>query len=130
MKRNVDTTGASGTSEGGRGPSPVQVPVYGRGGVQEATALLDPADAVLAAARWRLMPRGYAIHQFWHGGVPQNVQLHRAVLGLLPGDRRVCIFRNDNKLDCRRSNLVAAPHRATWDQAARRAALESDYEAC
>jgi hypothetical protein len=62
--------------------------------------LTDEADElILAESRWRVNGKGYATSL---SGVP----LHRAIVGLQPGDSRPVHHANEIKVDNRRSNLV------------------------
>lgn len=62
-------------------------------------ALIDDCDAWVLRHRWYLDATGYA-----RGG-RSDVRLHRAVLGLTPGDGLVVDHWSGDKLDNRRSNL-------------------------
>lgn len=81
------------------------VPLYRRDGTVAEYAVVDESDIALAAAhRWHLSGAGYAACRRVDG--PRRlVYLHRALLGLGPGDRRYGDHINRNKLDNRRTNL-------------------------
>lgn len=101
-----------------------RVTVDGDRGIVELTrgyrALVDAKDvprvrqyswhALTAGARNRTV---YAVTTTWPRGSspskkPGIIYLHRLLLGLSPGDRRIVDHRNMNGLDCRRSNLRLA----------------------
>ncbi len=86
------------------------IPLRRRDGTICANALVDGADAALAAMRWCLLPKGYVARQTTSGGVKQTFYLHREVLGLTAGDGLEGDHINGNRLDCRRSNLRIATH--------------------
>lgn len=79
-----------------------RIPLHVRGGAVVAYALIDAADAEWAS-RWRWgINEGYARRG--------RTYLHRALLGLTPGDDIEGDHINRDRLDCRRVNLRAIPH--------------------
>lgn len=75
-----------------------------RDGSVRAWTLLDGEDAELARFRWSLDGR-YAARKDGSHGKPVTVRLHRAVMGLDPGDKRQVDHINGDGLDNRRANL-------------------------
>jgi hypothetical protein len=72
-------------------------------------ALVDHADAeAISAHRWS-MSKGYADRTTWTGGKRLHMLMHRALLGLGPGDPDVDHVNGDT-LDNRRVNLRVANH--------------------
>lgn len=70
--------------------------------------LIDAADVeVVAAFKWNLMGSGYAMTYDSDGRI---VTMHRMLLGLVSGDKRVADHINGDQLDNRRSNLRIATH--------------------
>jgi hypothetical protein len=80
------------------------IPLRRRDGSVRAHAKIDREDAHLAAYRWCLMPLGYVVRN-----LPRPAEgciyLHRAVLGLEPGDGLQADHITGDRLDNRRSNL-------------------------
>jgi AP2 domain len=78
-----------------------QLPIYGLDGDVRDHALVDDDDFEwLSSCRWHLV-----------AGYPRNgnnVYMHRLILGLPKGDRRMGEHKNRNKLDNQRSNLRIA----------------------
>lgn len=80
-----------------------RIPLRARDGSVRAWALVDAADfGRLNRWRWHLTTRGYVSRNLPGGAV---VYMHRALLGLGPGDRRQGDHEDLNKLNNRRSNL-------------------------
>lgn len=91
----------------------MEVPVYGRGGVVRAYALVDAADAEqVLAHRWHLKDGGYVVRDAprAEGRGRGKLRLHRQIMGLERGDPREVDHENGNPLDCRRSNLRVCTH--------------------
>jgi hypothetical protein len=79
-----------------------------RDGFPHAFAVVDAADyARLSEFRWYLASNGYARRTSKADG-QRKIYLHRAILGLEPGDKRQVDHINGDKLDNRRSNLRIA----------------------
>lgn len=78
---------------------------------QNKVALLDDEDhARLAQFRWHYRAErngglGYAVRHAKDGKKYRTVYLHRDVIGTVPPGHEV-IFRNGDRLDCRRENLA------------------------
>lgn len=78
------------------------VVIQAKAGEHTVPVLIDQADAEwLKGRKLSLGSHGYA-QTFWQGHV---TVLHRRILGLSVGDRRIGDHVNGDKLDCRRSNL-------------------------
>ncbi len=80
---------------------------------QGHTAVVDARDAHLAQHAWYAMPKGrtrYAARDAYSAGKRTHMYLHRAVLGLLPGDPRYVDHINGDGLDNRRENLRLVAH--------------------
>jgi hypothetical protein len=86
------------------------LPLRRRDGTLAAHAIIDAADAQLARHKWHLRDGRYAVRSYQIARVKHNVYLHRAVLGLVPGDGLEGDHIDRNKLDCRRSNLRIVTH--------------------
>lgn len=88
----------------------IRIPLRRRDGTIKAHAIIDVEDAHLAVHRWHLSG-GYAKRSLHHaGGRQQTVWLHRAILGLTPGDGVEVDHIDGNGLNCRRENLRVATH--------------------
>jgi hypothetical protein len=75
-------------------------------GSAKSPLLIDDCDEALISSRaWRVGSHGYARINVKAQGKQMTVLLHRALLGLLPGDKREVDHINGNKLDNRRCNL-------------------------
>ncbi len=73
---------------------------------RQGVALVDVADAdALAAYRWSMHGKGYAVRKARVGGKTRPVLMHRELLGLTPGDGVQVDHVNGDKLDNRRANL-------------------------
>lgn len=74
-------------------------------------AVVDDRDAHLAIKKWHATgPRSgvyYAVRQEGARGSVRTIYLHRAVLGLQPGDGVKTDHRDGDGLNCRRYNLPA-----------------------
>jgi hypothetical protein len=89
-------------------PDRIEVPLCATSGVPVAWALISPEDASLATFPWSLNSNGYAwrnTERPWLPGAPRHIYLHRAVVGLVPGDGLLVDHINRDKLDNRRPNL-------------------------
>ncbi len=82
----------------------ISIPLYDRQGDIWGHALVDHADADLATHRWCRTGGGYLMRRTY-GSSPQWIYLHRAVLGLSPGDGMLADHINRDTLDNRRTNL-------------------------
>jgi hypothetical protein len=77
-----------------------EIPLYARDGSVRAHARVDPGDwFVLARYRWCVC-EGYAFSGRRGLGL-----MHRVIMGLQPGDRRLVDHRDRDRLNNRRSNL-------------------------
>lgn len=91
-----------------------RIPLRGRRRHPGACALVDDADFEwLNQWRWCLDSKGYAGRNEYlprKGGRQRNrkIKMHRLILGLEPGDRRMGEHIDRNPLNCRRSNLRIA----------------------
>lgn len=84
----------------------VRIPLRARDGSIRAYAIVDAVDADwLNQWRWHLDNRGYAVRTARSDGRLRMIQMHRAVLGLTPGDGLEGDHINRDRLDNRRSNL-------------------------
>ncbi len=84
------------------------VPLRRRDGTICAHALIDEADRALTEHNWCL--DRYVVRSIYSGGGQRKVYLHRTILGLVHGDKRVVDHINGDPLDCRRRNLrIATP---------------------
>lgn len=89
--------------------TPALIPVSLSGEEARAWALVDPVDYErLAAQRWRLHSRGYAISHKPNAPRGSTVYMHRAVLSLDTGCGVEIDHINRNLLDNRRANLRIA----------------------
>lgn len=89
----------------------VEIPLRRRDGTVRAWAIVDDIDAdLLDGPRWCLW-EGYAGRYVRADGTQRAVFLHRQLLGLERGDRRVADHINGDRLDNRRANLRAVSHR-------------------
>lgn len=68
-------------------------------------ALVDACDAHLAAHRWTLDDKGYAMRYVRRDGVQLHQGMSRLILGLQAGDPRQADHVNGDRLDNRRANL-------------------------
>lgn len=86
------------------------------------SATIDAADfAWLNRWKWSVTwesngrVKGYGVRRETVAGKRVGIKLHRLILGLPPflddPERRVAHHRNDDGLDCRRSNLYSIPQR-------------------
>lgn len=83
--------------------SVIRLPLGGKAG-QDRVALIDEADAHLAAFRWYYdNHNGDVRRRTWPGN--RSLRLHREVLGLTQGDGLEGDHINGDKLDNRRENL-------------------------
>lgn len=83
------------------------VPLGGRGGRVRGYVMVDVADAEsVNLHRWTLT-NGYATRTVYPGRHrrPLTIYLHRALLGLIPGDGFEGDHVNRIRMDCRRQNL-------------------------
>lgn len=98
-------------------PPEVRIPLRNRAGEIVTFAIVSPEDNHLADFRWCLMPpngrnpNGYVRRKVRQDGKRVNVYLHRAVLGLSPGDGMDGDHINGDRLDNRRENLRATTRR-------------------
>lgn len=77
-------------------------------GVVVAHAMVDDDDYdALSRYRWRLNRDGYVVRSFGHRGF---AQIHREILGLVPGDGLQADHKSRNRLDNQRSNLRVLTH--------------------
>ena len=82
-----------------------RLPLRSKDGSIRAYAVIDAADIPdIAAHRWALAD-GYAVRCERRNGRPENIKLHREVLGLKRGDGAEVDHINRDRLDCRRTNL-------------------------
>jgi hypothetical protein len=89
----------------------VRIPLWGRGNVIRAYALVDATDAAWANQwRWNLSHYGYAVRHMWDGK-RRVFYMHRELLSLVAGDKLEGDHINRNTLDCRRSNLRVVPQK-------------------
>ncbi len=83
----------------------VAIPVR-KGGEIVTSALVSLPDEIRVLDHsWSLTARGYAQTFYYPNGRKTSTSMHRLVLGLEPGDRRVGHHKNGNPLDNRRENL-------------------------
>ncbi len=89
-----------------------RIPLRRRDGTIRAYALVDAVDFEwLSQWRWCLGADGYAMRNEWLAGrarKQRTVLMHRAILGLEPGDPRQGDHVNRDRLDYRRENLRIA----------------------
>ncbi len=82
------------------------IPLYAREGTVRAYTLVDSDDAAfLNQWRWFLVPDGYATRTEMIEGCPTSIRMHRVLLGLDLGDKRIGDHINRVRIDNRRSNL-------------------------
>jgi hypothetical protein len=88
------------------------LPLYQHGCVVAFAQLDDDDYERVERFRWYLTPKGYAWSLLQEPGVSWGrlkgkkwQMLHREVMGLKPGDSRRIDHKNQDKLDCRKSNL-------------------------
>lgn len=80
--------------------------------IRGGEVLLDDEDAPRMATRsWHTNATGYAVHNYWVAGADGTKRsltdvMHREILGLATGDRRIADHLNRNRLDNRRENLA------------------------
>lgn len=111
---------------GNIGPGERFLHVHGAG----RAARID-ADAGLALTGWRLSKDGAIQRYYGHNGQRKWVILKRAILGILPGDKRVVINVNGDKFDCRRCNLLAVDGtKISNEPVLRRYAIEAAGAGC
>lgn len=87
-------------------PGALWIPLRNRHAEVTACALIDRADAELAAFAWHRNKEGYAARCVWQNGQVATLYLHRVVLGAPPGVEVDHI--NRDRLDNRRCNLRLA----------------------
>jgi hypothetical protein len=88
----------------------VRIPLYARDGSVRAYTIVDVADADWVNQwRWGITD-DYAARRVDVAGTRGTIYLHRALLGLVPGDGLEGDHRNRNRLDNRRLNLRRATH--------------------
>jgi len=93
-----------------------RIPLRARNGVVRAYAVVDVTDLPrLEGFSWSLDSHGYAgrsVHWRDASGKrhSRRVGMHRAILGLRPGDGKTVDHINHDKLDNRRSNLRVLSH--------------------
>lgn len=76
-----------------------------------AEAMVDDDDfEVVSRVSWYLVPGNYVTRTTYRSGKKDNERLHRAVLGLSPGDPEIVDHINRNPLDCRKENLRIVDH--------------------
>lgn len=79
-----------------------RIPIHWRDGMIRAYTTVDAEDAsVLRGYVWRLVAGRYVARSVGKG----CVYLHRQLLGLVPGDGKVCDHINGDPLDNRRANI-------------------------
>lgn len=102
-----------------------QVPLYRRGNVIAAYALVDDDDfAAVSEGRWYLSSKGYAKRKLPRSGGPQReIAMHRFVLALTAGDPSEVDHINRDKLDNRRANLRMLPKGANAQNVRARSGL-------
>jgi hypothetical protein len=84
----------------------IEIPLRSRDGNVRAIALIDAADAHLAAHRW-FLSAGYAVRTVQRDGKRTTFCLHREVLQVSGSSTHVDHISGD-PLDCRRANLRCA----------------------
>jgi hypothetical protein len=87
-----------------------KIPLCAKDGSIRAYALVDAADEQWVSQwRWHLNAQGYAARQMPISKSAkqrrQSIRLHRALLGLTPGDGLEGDHKDLDRLNCRRSNL-------------------------
>lgn len=88
------------------GENIVRIPIYAKGGVVVAYAIVDAEDGHMARHRWNMGSRGYAVRsKKMEGRRTRLFLMHRELVGLAHGDPRVTDHINHDKLDNRRCNL-------------------------
>jgi hypothetical protein len=98
----------------------VRVPLRAKDGSVRAYALIDTADAALVSPyRWAFSG-GYAYRTEKVQGKKRTVWLHRAILGLAPGNAIEVDHKNRDGLDNRRSNLRSVNHGMNMQNASAR----------
>lgn len=91
-------------------PLAVQIPLYAPDGTVAAYTFVDSADADWVSRwRWGLDGWGYAYRSESTVRGSRVIRLHRELLGLKPGDRRITDHIDRDKLNNRRANLRAIP---------------------
>ena len=88
----------------------IQIPLRRRDGAVCAYAMVDQDDAAQAERRWYRLKSGYVVRVVQRNRRRRMIYLHRAVLGLTPGDGLEGDHLDGNRLDCRRSNLRIVTH--------------------
>jgi hypothetical protein len=83
-----------------------KIPLYRKGKIV-AQALVDDVDyGDLSQHTWRLISTGYAYREVRdETGKRLQIGMHRAIVGLEPGDKRQTDHVNRDRLDNRRANL-------------------------
>lgn len=105
----------------------IEIPLRRRDGTIRGHAIIDAADAHLTIHRWHLNG-GYARRQVPRpGGSPQTVWLHRAILGLTPGDGVQADHIDRDPLNCRRANLRIVTHAENQQNCASKPGSSSRY---
>jgi hypothetical protein len=86
-----------------------RIPLWAKDGGIRAWVFVSGRDFVwLNQWRWSLGSHGYAYRVHRVDGKQRTIYMHRQILGLERGDRRMGEHENRNPLDCRRSNLRIA----------------------
>lgn len=82
------------------------IPLHNALGEEVAHAIIDQADVEKVSKHQWSLCRGYAHCAYRHSdGTKSTISMHRLVLGLPFGDKRIADHINHDKLDNRRSNL-------------------------
>lgn len=106
----------------------VLIALRGAKGDLRAWATVDLADRHLAEFRWHLSAGGYVIRQVpAAGGKQYALRLHRAIMGLRPGDGLEVDHRDGSPLNNRRANLRVVTHQQNGQNIAGWAGATSVY---